>query len=140
MQNLCSLLTTSGFVVLSKLLLLYICVRTWFEHHSPTVLRIDGHKIKYQFSLHGELLYTGLDAWVRGWNERERRMMERVHLPNWRGLAPQDAVASHTKKMHWLNVTLLCFVHLTDISASLLFNIHSSSTWKTLILKWGMQC
>lgn len=74
--------------------LLYVCIRTWFEHHSPTMLRIDGHKIKYQFSLHGEMLYTGLDAWVRGWNERERGMMERVHLPNWMGLAPPDAVVS----------------------------------------------
>lgn len=54
--------------------LLYVCIRTWFEHHSPTMLRIDGHKIKYQFSLHGEMLYTGLDAWVHGWNERERGM------------------------------------------------------------------
>ena len=74
--------------------LLYVCIRTWFEHHSPTMLRIDGHKIKYQFSLHGEMLYTGLDAWVRGWNERERGMMERVHLPNRMVLAPPDAVVS----------------------------------------------
>ncbi|XP_044445729.1 uncharacterized protein, partial [Triticum aestivum] len=66
--------------------------RTWFEHFNPTVLRLDGHKIKYQFSLLGEMLYTGLDAWVRGWNERESRMMARVHLPNWRGLVPPDVV------------------------------------------------
>ena len=56
------------------------------------MLRIDGHKIKYQFSLHGEMMYSVLDA--LGWNERERRMVERVHLPNWRGLAPPDAVVS----------------------------------------------
>ncbi|XP_044429287.1 uncharacterized protein [Triticum aestivum] len=66
--------------------------RTWFEHHTPTVLRIDGHKMKYQFSLHGEMMYNGLDASVRGWNDRERSMMQRVDLPNWRGLLPPDVV------------------------------------------------
>lgn len=66
--------------------------RTWFEHHTPTVLRIDGHKMKYQFSLHGEMMYNGLDAWVRGWNDGERSMMQSVDLPNWRGLLPPDVV------------------------------------------------
>lgn len=70
--------------------------RTWFEHLSPTVLRLDGHNMKYQFSLHGEMLYTGFDAWVHGWNERESRMMARVHLPNWRGLVPPDVVVSYS--------------------------------------------
>lgn len=72
--------------------------RTWFEHLSPTVLRLDGHKMKYQFSFHGEMLYTGFDAWVHGWNERESRMMARVHLPNWRGLVPPDVVVSYSER------------------------------------------
>ncbi|XBH73745.1 hypothetical protein VPH35_100810 [Triticum aestivum] len=62
----------------------YLCCITslgcvWYESSHPTPLKLDGNKIKYQFSL------KGMEAWVRGFNEREIKMMDMVGLPVWRG-------------------------------------------------------
>ncbi|XP_040247355.2 uncharacterized protein [Aegilops tauschii subsp. strangulata] len=73
----------------------YLCCITslgcvWYESSHPTPLKLDGNKIKYQFSLKGEMHYNGMEAWVRGFNEREIKMMEMVGLPVWRGFVSPD--------------------------------------------------
>ncbi|KAI4996749.1 hypothetical protein ZWY2020_052091 [Hordeum vulgare] len=59
---------------------------TWYKSSSPTILVMDGHKLKYQFSLGGAMFHNGMEAWVRGFNEREKKMFDRVGLPVSRGL------------------------------------------------------
>ncbi|KAI4970368.1 hypothetical protein ZWY2020_001282 [Hordeum vulgare] len=68
--------------------------RVWYENHKPTPLKLSGYKLKYQYSLTGEIFYSGLDAWIRGFNEREINMMEEVGLPVWRGLVSTDVAAN----------------------------------------------
>ncbi|KAI4976467.1 hypothetical protein ZWY2020_050074 [Hordeum vulgare] len=53
---------------------------TWYKSSSPTILVMDGHKLKYQFSLGGAMFHNGMEAWVRGFNEREKKMFDRVGL------------------------------------------------------------
>ncbi|XP_044410844.1 uncharacterized protein [Triticum aestivum] len=64
--------------------------RVWFESVRPTPLKLDGNKMKNQYSLNGEMGYNGMEAWVRGFNEREIMMMESVGLPLWRGIVSPD--------------------------------------------------
>ncbi|KAI4972629.1 hypothetical protein ZWY2020_003554 [Hordeum vulgare] len=63
---------------------------TWYKSSSPTILVMDGHKLKYQFSLGGAMFHNGMEAWVRGFNEREKKMFDRVGLPVSRGLLSPD--------------------------------------------------
>ncbi|KAI4973817.1 hypothetical protein ZWY2020_041598 [Hordeum vulgare] len=63
---------------------------TWYKSSSPTILVMDGHKLKYQFSLGGAMFHNGMEAWVRGFNEREKKMFGRVGLPVSRGLLSPD--------------------------------------------------
>ncbi|KAI5014520.1 hypothetical protein ZWY2020_055910 [Hordeum vulgare] len=56
--------------------------------------KLNGYKLKYQYSLTGEMFYSGLDAWIRGFNQREKNMMEEVGLPVWRGLVSADVAAN----------------------------------------------
>ncbi|KAI5004846.1 hypothetical protein ZWY2020_032089 [Hordeum vulgare] len=56
--------------------------RVWYENHKPTPLKLNGYKLKYQYSLTGEMFYSGLDAWIHGFNEREKNMMEEANLEN----------------------------------------------------------
>ncbi|KAI5013204.1 hypothetical protein ZWY2020_028158 [Hordeum vulgare] len=63
---------------------------TWYKSSSPTILVMDGHKMKYQFRLGGAMFHNGMEAWVRGFNEREKKMFDRVGLPVSRGLLSPD--------------------------------------------------
>ncbi|KAI5007387.1 hypothetical protein ZWY2020_050832 [Hordeum vulgare] len=63
---------------------------TWYKSSSPTFLVMDGHKLKYQYNLDGAMYHNDMEAWVRGFNEREKKMFDRVGLPVSRGLLSPD--------------------------------------------------
>ncbi|KAI4986773.1 hypothetical protein ZWY2020_019403 [Hordeum vulgare] len=75
--------------------------RVWYENHKPTPLKLNGYKLKYQCILTGEMFYSGLDAWIRGFNEREKNMMEEVGLPVWRGLVSADVARGGCDFYEW---------------------------------------
>ncbi|KAI4979920.1 hypothetical protein ZWY2020_016673 [Hordeum vulgare] len=51
---------------------------TWYKISSPTLLVMDGHKLKYQFSLGGAMYHNSMEAWLHmenTWNREAPSML-----------------------------------------------------------------
>jgi hypothetical protein len=58
---------------------------TWFKHDDPTPIAMDGNKMKLNFDVTHGMLYNGLAACLRMFDEKEKDMMANVHGdPVWR--------------------------------------------------------
>jgi hypothetical protein len=62
--------------------------RTWFKHDDPTPIAMDGHKMKLNFNVENAMMFSGLAACLRVFDEKEKAMMANVHGdPVWRCVA-----------------------------------------------------
>jgi hypothetical protein len=71
--------------------------RTWFKHDDPTPIALDGHKLKLNFNVVNAMMFTGLAACLRVFDEKEKAMMANVRGdPVWRCVAGLElAVCLH---------------------------------------------
>jgi hypothetical protein len=79
---------------------------TWFKHDNPTPLALDGNKMKMNFDVKNGMLFNGLSACLRMFDEKEKEMMAGApENPFWRCMAGLEfAVSSHVHTNIWGNV------------------------------------
>jgi hypothetical protein len=75
------------FIKVQTDLCLQMC-STWFKHDDPTPLAMDGNKLKVNFNVANDMMFNGLSACLRVFDEKEKAMMANVRGdPVWRCLA-----------------------------------------------------
>jgi hypothetical protein len=68
---------------------------TWFKHDDPTPIAMDGHKMKLNYNVANGMMYNGLAACLRVFDEKEMAMMANVHEdPVWRCLTGLELAVS----------------------------------------------
>uniref|UniRef100_A0ACD6A201 Uncharacterized protein n=1 Tax=Avena sativa TaxID=4498 RepID=A0ACD6A201_AVESA len=73
---------------------------TWFKHNNPTPISMDGRKLRVNFDVNDIMMYTGLSACIRMFDEKEKEMMSKfLDSTFWRCFAGLELALHFTTTM-----------------------------------------